>query len=106
MITCVEGKTEAFSFLKVSICLFELRISKNPKLESLKSVFILVSKWRNFLRFGDTIVKFRRVPLTNRQGGLDPFGLVFGVLDGVLSYASVLRTIVFYALGVSRYRNR
>ena len=67
-------------------------------------MFILVSKLRNFLRFGDTIVKFRRVPLTNRQGGLDPFGLVFGVLDGVLSYASVLRTIVFYALGVSRYR--
>ena len=51
-------------------------------------------------------MKFRRVPLTNRQGGLDPFGLVFGVLDGVLSYASVLRTIVFYALGVSRYKNR
>ena len=65
-----------------------------------------MSKLRNLTRFGDTIVKFRRVPLTNRQGGLDPFGLVFGVLDGVLSYASVLRTIVFYALGVSRYRNR
>lgn len=40
VITCVEGKTEAFSFLKVPICVFELRISKNPKLESLKSVYI------------------------------------------------------------------
>ena len=36
-----------------------------------------------------------------RQGIGNPLDLVFGLLDGVLSYSAVLRTIVFYSLGVS-----
>ena len=48
---------------------------------------------RNLLKFADTI--------TNRQGGFNPFDFIFGFLDGVPSYSVVLRTIVFYAIGVS-----
>jgi len=46
-----------------------------------------------FIQFGEKI--------TNRQGAFNPFDLVFGLLDGVLSYGTVLRTVVFYALGAS-----
>ena len=51
-----------------------------------------------FIQFGEKI--------TNRQGAFNPFDLVFGLLDGVLSYGTVLRTVVFYALGVSSLNNR
>ena len=40
-----------------------------------------------------------------RQGIGNPLDLVFGLLDGVLSYSAVLRTIVFYSLGVSFLKN-
>ena len=43
---------------------------------------------------------FSNIFITNRQGIGNPLDLVFGLLDGVLSYSSVLRTIVFYSLGV------
>ena len=39
--------------------------------------------------------------LADRQGIGNPLDLVFGLLDGVLSYGTVLRTIVFYSIGVS-----
>lgn len=50
----------------------------------------------NRRRAGDL---FTHMFITNRQGIGNPLDLVFGLLDGVLSYSAVLRTIVFYSLG-------
>ena len=49
---------------------------------------------RNLKRIADIITK--------RQGGFNLFDFAFGFLDGVLSYSTVLRTIVFYAIGVRK----
>ena len=42
---------------------------------------------------------------TNRQGGIpNPLDFIFGFLDGQLSYATTLRFIVFYGLGVNIFK--
>ena len=47
--------------------------------------------------FEDVSQQFSNI---NRQGGFNPLDFVFGFLDGQLSYANVLRIIVFTSLGV------
>ena len=47
--------------------------------------------------FEDVTQQFGNI---NRQAGFNPLDFIFGFLDGQLSYANVLRIVVFTSLGV------
>lgn len=65
---------------------------------------IISANYYIFAQFGEPATR-RRVGdlfnLADRQGIGNPLDLVFGLLDGVLSYGTVLRTIVFYSIGAA-----